>query len=192
MSDQLSIDQQNFLLSLARKTIEKREKEIWLTSEEIEKLPNLFKEKRGCFVTLQKKSNLRGCIGYILPIAPLYQAVIENAYNAAFSDPRFPPVNPEEIHDLHIEISVLTVPQVLEYTDKDDLLTKINAGSDGIILRKGFQNATFLPQVWDQLPDKEKFLSHLAMKAGLAPDEWEKGELEVEIYHALFFEEPTG
>ena len=176
-----------FLLKLARDTVNKKSKNNIINKSDIK--DDILKEKRGCFVTLHKNNNLRGCIGYILPLYPLYQAVIDNAFNAAFSDPRFNPVTKDEIKDIHFEISVLTVPHKLDYSDKDDLLKKLNPLSDGVIIKSGFRSSTFLPQVWEQLPQKEDFLSHLCMKAGLNLNEWENGKLEVEIYHAEVFEE---
>ncbi len=178
-----------FLLKLARNTIIRKKVKDSITGEEINSLSDVLKQKRGCFVTLNKHGELRGCIGYILPIQPLYQAVIDNAYNAAFSDPRFNPVAKDEIDDLHIEISVLTVPEKLDYKDKDDLLKKLMPDVDGVIIKLGFRSSTFLPQVWEQLPSKEEFLSHLCMKAGLSFDEWQKGRIEVETYKAEAFEE---
>jgi len=178
-----------FLLKLARNTIIRKKVKDSITGEEINSLSDVLKQKRGCFVTLNKHGELRGCIGYILPIQPLYQAVIDNAFNAAFSDPRFNPVAKDEIDDLHIEISVLTVPEKLDYKDKDDLLKKLMPDVDGVIIKLGFRNSTFLPQVWEQLPSKEEFLSHLCMKAGLSFDEWQKGRIEVETYKAEAFEE---
>lgn len=177
------------LLELARKTIEKGTKNVWLSEAEIAELPPVLKEMRGCFVTLNKGGALRGCVGYILPVAPLYQAVIENGYNAAYQDSRFPPVKADEIASLHIEISILTVPERLNYDDAADLLEKLNPGKDGVIISKGYYSATFLPQVWEQLPDREEFLGHLCYKAGLSRNEWRTGELDVEIYHAQAIEE---
>jgi len=178
-----------FLLKLARKVIEQNSKNDIIPSKEIDQLSSVLKEKRGCFVTLTKNHNLRGCIGYILPIAPLYKAVIDNAYSAAFSDPRFPPVSKDEANNLHLEISVLSVPEKLDYNGKEDLLKKLIPLKDGVIIKKGFNSATFLPQVWEQLPKKDDFLGHLCLKSGLSPNEWEKGTLEIEIYHAEVFEE---
>jgi AmmeMemoRadiSam system protein A len=178
-----------FLLELARKTINGGTKENIISEDEISKLPKLLTENRGCFVTLNLNKNLRGCIGYILPIEPLYKAVIDNAFNAAFKDPRFSPVSDNEKNDLHLEISVLTVPAALEYESPDDLLNKITPLKDGVIIKKGFRSSTFLPQVWEQLPDKEEFFSHLCLKAGLKPDEWAQNALEVETYQAEIIEE---
>lgn len=185
----LSENDKKFLLKIARKTIINKTTKNILTEEEIKNLSNSLKEKRGCFVTLNKNHQLRGCIGYILPIKPLYEAVIDNAYNAAFGDPRFPPVNESEIENIKIEISVLTVPEKLYYKDTTDLLNKLKPNIDGVIIKKGTRSATFLPQVWEQLPRKEEFLAHLCMKAGLSPDEWTKNSLEVEIYKVELFEE---
>jgi AmmeMemoRadiSam system protein A len=188
-NQQIQDNDRQFLLKLARKTIRQQSKNDIITPQEIDQLSSVLKENRGCFVTLTINHNLRGCIGYILPIAPLYKAVIDNAYNAAFSDPRFPPVSDNEVDKLQFEISVLSVPKKLEYTDKNDLLKKLVPSKDGVIIKKGFYTSTFLPQVWDQLPEKEDFLGHLCLKAGLSPDEWQKGDLEVEIYYAEAFEE---
>lgn len=189
MAESITTEDQHFLLKLARNTIIGGEKRAALSDEQIENLSPVLKEKRGCFVTLHKEGSLRGCIGYIMPMVPLYQAVAENAYNAAFSDPRFPAVIEKEIEQLHIEISVLTVPEPLPYDGAVDLLDKLQPGIDGLIIKKDYHQSTFLPQVWDQLPTKEEFLTHLCMKAGLPGDEWRKGELKVETYKAFFFEE---
>ncbi len=190
MSDQqISNENRKFLLDIARKTIEKKNKDEILSKIAVEKLDRVLNEKRGCFVTLTINGNLRGCIGYILPIEPLYKAVIDNAHNAAFSDPRFPQVREAEVKGLKLEISVLTVPKPLEYKDASDLLNKLTCLKDGVIIKKGFRSATFLPQVWEELPEKEDFLGHLCLKAGFKPDEWKNSSLEVEIYNAEVFEE---
>jgi len=172
------------LLSLARETIERKSREDWLSDEERNRLSPSMREKRGGFVTIHKSGALRGCIGYILPIMELYRTVIDNAYNAAYGDPRFPPLNPDEYNEIDIEISILSVPEQLKYSGSDDLLDKLVPLVDGIIISKGGSSATFLPQVWEQLPDKKEFLQHLCMKAGLSPNEWQSGLLNVERYHA--------
>jgi len=174
-----------FLLKLARNALEKAvrgEKPPTPTN-----IPSIMQEFRGCFVTLTKHGALRGCIGYIEGIKPLYQAVIDNAKNAALEDPRFPKVTPNELKNLKIEVSVLTPPEPFNYDNPDDLLNKIIPGVDGIILRKGMRQATFLPQVWDQLPDKVTFLEHLAMKAGMGKDDWK--DAQYKKYQAIHFEE---
>ncbi len=143
-------------------------------SEWISKYPWLL-EKRACFVTLKMKdkprgSNLRGCIGSILPYRPLIEDVISNAKAAAFDDPRFPPLTPEEFDRVKIEVSVLTVPEKLEYEDVEDLRRKIRVGIDGVILKLSTHQATFLPSVWEELPDFDLFFAHLCLKAGLPAD----------------------
>jgi AmmeMemoRadiSam system protein A len=172
------------VLTVSHKTLEHYfsfGKKLKVTEEEIND-PALF-EKRGTFVTLTKDGTLRGCIGTILPLKPLILDVIDNTINAAFRDPRFPPLGKEELPLIKIEISVLTVPKKLEFSDKDDLLRKLRPGEDGVIIIKGPYQATFLPQVWDELPDKDSFLSHLCAKAGLSPYEYRNPkDLEVFTY----------
>jgi hypothetical protein len=157
-------------------------------SKAMDDYPGL-REKRGCFVTLQKRGVLRGCIGTIEPITPLIDCVERNARNAAFHDPRFPSVTAEELPELHIEISVLTVPEPLVYRDPEDLKNKLVPGHHGVILSQGWHSATFLPQVWEQLPDKTAFLTHLCQKAGLAGKAWREKETRIEVYTVVHFSE---
>ena len=140
-----------------------------------------LKEKRACFVTLTINGQLRGCIGHILPIQELYKDIIENAKSAAYEDPRFPPVKKEELDNLIIEISILTIPKPFPYQTIEELLSYLGKEKPGVILSKGLNRATFLPQVWDDLPDPRSFLSNLALKAGLSPDAWKHG-VKVELY----------
>ena len=123
-----------------------------------------------------------------MPLKPLYECVIENAINAAVNDPRFMPMTIDELDKVKIEISVLTLPKRLEYRDANDLLAKLKPMRDGVILKKGLYQATFLPEVWKELPNKELFLTHLCLKAGLSGDCW-KHNPEIYIYHAIVFEE---
>ena len=164
------------LPKLARLSIlEEFEGKKLLNKEEwISKYPFLA-EKRATFVTLKMKnkprgSNLRGCIGSILPYRELYDDVVANAKAAAFEDPRFPPLTPEEFNEVEIEVSVLTIPQKLEYEDVNDLRSKIRVGVDGVILQLANHQATFLPSVWEELPNFDIFFAHLCMKAGLPGD----------------------
>lgn len=190
-----SIEDGSVLLKLARMTIaanlgiesykDSREK---FFSEKIFN-EKKFNEKKGVFVTLQIKNTLRGCIGNLEPCETIRQGVINNAINAAFHDPRFAPLSKNEFNDIDIEVSLLSAPEKLEYSDKNDLVSKLRPGVDGVIIRKGRAGATFLPQVWDQVPDTKDFLSHLCRKAHLASNEWEKGEIEVKIYHVQYFKE---
>jgi AmmeMemoRadiSam system protein A len=148
-----------------------------------------LKENRGCFVTLHKKKALRGCIGTIEPVKPLVESVEENAINSAFKDPRFPPLSADELDVVDIEISVLTVPEELAFKDPDELLKKLQPGVHGVILSSGWHKSTFLPQVWKQLPEVDKFLSHLCMKAGMNEDCWKKKDIRVQTYQAEYFSE---
>ena len=189
-TDRLTEEDGKYLLSVARKTIENRlfdQKES--PSDTRGNLPPRFLEHRGTFVTLTRNGNLRGCIGHIIPQESLIEGVRVNAVNAAFRDPRFPPLSSEEWKDVKIEVSILTEPKPLSYSGADDLLKKLRPGIDGVIISKGFYQATFLPQVWEQLPEKEDFLNHLCMKAGLSADAWKKGDLEVSTYQVQAFEE---
>ena len=135
-------------------------------------VPPRLQARRACFVTLTKGGQLRGCIGSIFPQESLYQAVVRRARSAAIEDPRFPPVRPNELEQIEIEVSVLTVPKPLEFASAKELLDKLRPGIDGVVLRVDGQQSTYLPQVWQQLPDRRQFMSELAQKAGLAPDAW--------------------
>ena len=182
----ISDNDKKILLKLARESLDAsvRGKRFRYSPESFSEM---LKEKRGCFVTLTKNGDLRGCIGYIEPIKPLYQAVVENAQNAALSDPRFPVVTPDELEAITVEVSVLTRPEPLLYSSPKDLLDKLKVGIDGVILEKGRYHSTFLPQVWEQLPDKRTFLEHLAVKGGMSRDGWETAN--VKTYKAIHFNE---
>lgn len=189
MKELLNNTEKKLLLNLARKSIETKLDGTTIPELNFNSFSKIITEKTGCFVTLHKNGELRGCIGYILGIKPLYQAIIDNARNAAFSDPRFPMVRKEEMDFIQIEITILSQPRELKYSDKDDLLDKIVPFEDGLIINKSYHQATFLPQVWEQLPKKEDFLTHLCYKAGLPPNEWEKGTLVISVYRAYYFNE---
>jgi AmmeMemoRadiSam system protein A len=119
------------------------------------------------FVTLNLNNNLRGCIGSIIPQRAIIDDLIQNAKAAAFSDPRFEPLTIQEYKDISIEISLLTIPEEVVYSDISELKDKIAVGVDGIILLKDNNHSTFLPQVWEQLPTFEEFFAHLCQKARL-------------------------
>jgi AmmeMemoRadiSam system protein B/AmmeMemoRadiSam system protein A len=148
-----------------------------------------FQARCGTFVTLKHKGQLRGCIGNLSAADPLAEGVRRNAINAAFHDPRFSPLTEKELGQIEIEVSVLTEPQPLAFSDPEDLLRKLRPNVDGVIIRQGHASATFLPQVWEQLPKKEDFLGHLCLKAGLPRDAWKRGTLEVSTYQVQYFEE---
>jgi AmmeMemoRadiSam system protein A len=131
--------------------------------------PKLW-EQKATFVTLTIGGQLRGCIGSLQAQRPLAQDIAKNAQNAAFNDPRFNPLSREEFAKTEIEISVLTAPEKLDYTDVEDLRAKIEPFTHGVILQKGIRQSTFLPSVWEQLPDFDGFFANLCMKAGMQSD----------------------
>jgi AmmeMemoRadiSam system protein B/AmmeMemoRadiSam system protein A len=181
--------QGKILVKLARQTIEER-----LDKRSIKVDPNamtdsVFNQKRGTFVTLTIDKQLRGCIGNLDSKDSIVDGIERNAVNAAFRDPRFPPLKAGELDRVDIEVSILTEPQPLKYRDSEDLLSKLRVNVDGVILRKGSASATFLPQVWAQLPQPETFLSHLCTKAGLSSDAWKEGNLDILTYQVQCFEE---
>ena len=141
------------------------------------------------FVTLTKHGQLRGCIGSLEPRRSLAVDVRENAVAAALQDPRFPPVRREELGDLHIEVSVLSIPQRLEYDGVDDLIAKLRPGIDGVVIERGWNRATFLPQVWEKVPSAHQFLQHLCLKAYLPVDAYRDADLDVYTYQVEEFEE---
>ncbi len=185
----LTEEEGRYLLSVARKTIEQKISNLEAQVEFDSFDSNKFSEKRGTFVTLTIDDGLRGCIGNIIPQESLLDGVKANAINAAFRDPRFRPLSGKEWEKVKIEISILTDPKPLDYSNRKDLLEKMRQGTDGVILKKGYNQSTFLPQVWEQLPDKKEFLTHLCLKAGLDGNEWEKEKLEVLTYQVQAFEE---
>jgi hypothetical protein len=126
----------------------------------------------AAFVTLEKQGDLRGCIGSVEAYRPLIEDVAGNAWNAAFTDPRFSPLTPAEFQLLHIEISVLTRPEDMSFDSEEDLKHQLVPGQDGLIIRDGYHRGLFLPAVWDKLPDVDSFLSHLKQKAGLPRGFW--------------------
>ena len=175
-----SIEEKEEMITLAKKAIEGAVK-----GERIEKyVPEnkSLEENRGAFVTIKKNNNLRGCIGYVLPYKPLFETIIEVAESAAMNDPRFPSVTIGEINELNIEISVLTVPEKIEDIEK------IEVGKHGIILEKSFFKGLLLPQVATEYGwDRNTFLEHTALKAGLDKDGWK--DAEIKIFSAEVFGE---
>lgn len=150
----------------------------------------VLQAQRAVFVTLNKHGQLRGCIGSLIGTESIVEGVRRHAVNAAFHDHRFSPVTAEELRDLTIDISVLSEPEVLAYEDCADLAAKLRPGIDGVILRdSSWACATFLPQVWDQLPNCEQFLCHLCCKAGLPENAWQRQHLTIQTYQVQYFKE---
>ncbi len=131
-----------------------------------------LKEPGACFVTLTQNGELRGCIGSLQAYRPLLIDVKKNAVSAALHDPRFMPLTAAELDITRIEISLLSPTEPMSFTDEADALSQLRPGTDGIIFEHGRHCSTFLPQVWDQLPDRWQFMAHLKRKAGLPEDFW--------------------
>jgi len=181
----------NALLRLARETIARKLLNRGKTDDAPDKALEIreLKKNAGTFVTLMENGNLRGCIGNLTASEPIVEGVKHNAIGAAFHDHRFPPLTVEELEHITVEVSILSNPQPLMFKNATDLLDKLTPGIDGVIIRRGHASATFLPQVWEQLPDPEDFLSHLCRKAGLSGDAWKEPGMELLTYQVQYFEE---
>jgi AmmeMemoRadiSam system protein A len=146
--------------------------------------PPELMEPRATFVTLTERGQLRGCIGSLEAARPLVADVAHNAYAAAFEDPRFPPVTRAEVERLDLKVEVLTPAEPVPFTDEADLIDRLHPGKDGLILiGPGGRRATFLPTVWETLPDPRQFLAHLKQKAGL-PADFPAEQLSVQRYRS--------
>ena len=188
-SDLYSRDERKQLLQLARETVREAAVSGQRPKVNASVFPAKLSEIKGCFVTLTEAGQLRGCIGNIFALEPLFQAVVDNAFSAVLQDYRFEPVQPEEVARLEIEISVLTTPQPLKFKSPEDLLTKLQPHRDGVVLNLSGHSATYLPQVWEQLLDKVRFLESLSQKAGSPASAWREAGASVMIYHVEAFQE---
>jgi len=154
--------------------------ERWIGT--VDECPEL-RGKRASFISLyDRNDSLRGCIGSVQAQYPLWRDAAVNAAGAAVRDPRFPPVVPSEVDALQVEISVLGIPQELEYTDQDDLCRKLTPHRDGVVLSLRGRRATFLPQVWQRLPSADVFLDQLCRKAGLSSAAWRSEHPHISVY----------
>jgi AmmeMemoRadiSam system protein A len=189
MQDTLTHEEQQILLRLAREAITLRVKGMKLPRLDLASLPERLREHGATFITLTLRGALRGCIGALEPYQPLAEDVREHAVAAAFEDPRFAPVTDDELSAIRIEVSRLTRPVPLEYTDADDLLSKLKPHVDGVILRDAFHRATFLPQVWEKIPDPVEFLNQLCWKMGVNEYAWRTKHLDVLTYQVEEFHE---
>ncbi|MEE4242109.1 MAG: AmmeMemoRadiSam system protein A [Desulfopila sp.] len=150
---------------------------------------SVFDENAGTFVTLKLNNQLRGCIGNIEPVKSIRQSVLDNAISAAFHDHRFAPLTRQEFDEVEISLSVLGHAKPLLADKTADRCNALRPGKDGVILRCKGRSATFLPQVWEQLPDPQNFLSHLCIKAGLERDCWLNNDTEILVYQVQSFTE---
>ena len=179
----------DFLLKLARTAIE-----TYILEGQVLNVPEspsaTLEENMGVFVTLHENDELRGCIGYPEPVKPLLNALIEVAIGAATGDPRFAPLNFHELEKIHVEVSVLTPPELI-VTDKPlEYLEKINLGLDGLIIERGIFRGLLLPQVpveWGW--DKEEFLANTCLKAGMSPDCWLQEGVKIYSFQSQIFNE---
>lgn len=189
MEGSLSPQERLILLELARQAIEEAVKDNPLSPLDVQCLPETLRQPGASFVTLTKYGELRGCIGTLEAYQPLAEDVREHAVGAAMQDYRFPPVIVAELKDLTIEISRLTAPKPLRYKTSQELLERLRPGVDGVILRDGLRRSTFLPQVWEKLPDPADFLDHLCAKMGSSPNVWRYRQLQVFTYQVEEFHE---
>lgn len=177
------------LLDIARQSITAAVNRKPLPEIHLDALPEALRQPAACFVTLHIGSALRGCTGNLVAQRPLAEEVALTAVQTAFRDPRFLPVTAEEIPLLDIEISVLTPPQPLHYTSPEDLIAQLHPGLDGVTLRWGGHRATFLPQVWERVPDPNSFLDMLCQKMGLPAQSWRNCHMDVETYRSIAWSE---
>ena len=191
MTDQLTDGEKQTLLRLAREAMEHgvRGKTLRVLPLDNNSSTPHLSEYGASFVTLTIHGELRGCIGALEAHQPLVDDVREHAIAAALEDPRFRPVDETELDRIKIEVSHLTAPRPLEYSSSADLLTKLRPHVDGVILKSDYRRATFLPQVWEQIPDPEDFLDHLCEKMGARSNLWRNTKLQVLIYQVEEFHE---
>jgi len=174
------------LLELARASIEHGLKTGKPLKPELNHYPPELQVMRATFVTLERNHQLRGCIGMLEAVRPLVEDVAENAFLAAFRDHRFDPLAADELDDLEIHISILSPPEPLTFDSEQALIDQLRPGIDGLIMEEGRMRGTFLPSVWESLPDPRQFLQHLKQKAGLFPNYW-SDTLKVSRYGSEMF-----
>ena len=172
-SIKLSIDDQQTCLQVAGESIKHGLQHGSAVKIVSDHYANDLQQNLASFVTLHKNGALRGCIGALEAYQPLINDIAEHAYSAAFQDPRFPALQQNEYDQLDVKISVLGKPEKMTFENEEDLLQQICPDVDGLILEFGYNRGTFLPSVWEQLPEKKEFLNHLKMKAGLSQQWWD-------------------
>ncbi len=187
----LTENQGSILLRLARQTIERK---LGITAanpvSDDELVDPALQVQQGVFVTLKINSILRGCIGNLLATESIIDGTRRHAENAAFHDHRFPPLSKKEVKKVTISISVLSKASKLDFDSPEELLEKLATTRSGVILQgRGSAGATFLPQVWDQLPEPQLFLSHLCRKAGLSEMAWRSPNIDILTYSVQSFRE---
>jgi AmmeMemoRadiSam system protein A len=189
MTDQLTDGEKQTLLHLAREAMEYAVRGNKLPPLENVSLTPHLTEKGASFVTLTIDGDLRGCIGVLEAYQPLVEDVREHAVAAALEDPRFHPVSEGELNRIKLEVSRLTAPIPLEYSSSEELRTKLRPHVDGVILKNDYHRATFLPQVWEKIPNSSDFLDHLCVKMGAKRNLWQIKKLQVYVYQVEEFHE---
>ncbi|MFV2032675.1 MAG: AmmeMemoRadiSam system protein A [Gammaproteobacteria bacterium] len=184
----ISEPEQGRLLDIARQSIESGLAGGTVLQLDVRNLTGALSIPLAVFVTLTRFEALRGCTGSLESSGPLAQSVADSAFNTAFHDHRFPTLDASEIDDTRIEISVLSELEPLAAANRADLLNRLRAGEDGLLLEDGNYRSTFLPKMWDILSDPEEFLDHLLVKAGLAGGYWSE-TIGFKRYQALSFNE---
>ena len=174
-SSSLSEDERLTLLTIAKRSIVHGLEHGEPLAIDPRTYPEALRPVRATFVTLQNDGKLRGCIGALDATDPLVLDVAKHAHAAAFHDPRFQPLVPDELARIDVHISILSPPEPIAFETEDDLLAQLRPGIDGLVLTLGDNRATFLPAVWDTLPEPRDFVAHLKIKAGFEVDFWSKG-----------------
>ena len=189
MSERLTDGEKQTLLKLARESIELVVREKTLPKLNLDSFTPLLQQKGASFVTLTIQKELRGCIGALEAYQPLVEDVREHAIAAALEDPRFLPVEKNELNRIRIEVSILSVPQVLSYDSSKDLIQKLKPHVDGVTIKYGERKATFLPQVWEKIPDLSEFMNQLCYKMIGQANLWRETKLQVFTYQVEEFQE---
>ncbi len=183
----LKAEARSILLAVARDSIRQGLTVGQPLSVDLNDYASELRERRASFVTINLEEQLRGCIGHLQAIQALVQDVAENAFAAAFRDPRFPPLRAEEFPLLAVHISVLSPAEPMTFSSETNLIDQLRPGIDGLILEDGVARGTFLPSVWDSLPDPRDFLAHLKHKAGLPGNHWSP-DLKIYRYQTESFD----
>lgn len=189
MTDQLTDGEKQTLLRVAREAMEHAVRRNKLPPLDKSLFTPQLVENGASFVTLTLNSELRGCVGALEAYQSLIEDVREHAVAAALEDPRFHPVSESELNRIKLEVSRLSAPYPLEYSSSEDLRMKLRPHVDGVILKDEYRRATFLPQVWEKIPNTADFLDHLCAKMGVKRNLWQIKKLQVFIYQVEEFHE---
>lgn len=184
---EFSKDERQAILDLARRSVDqwvRKKEKLSPAAQDVEKHP-ILKIPRGVFVTLKKKGELRGCIGELKPRQNLSAEIVDKGIAAASQDPRFPPVKPEELKDIAVSVSVLDYPQLVTVNDPKEYLKVLKPKVDGVIIDYQGNRSTFLPQVWEDIPDPQTFLTQLCLKQGAPKDCWQSKGTQIYRYRGI-------